>query len=239
MSLREAWDVNAERWVRWAREPGHDSYWQFHRDRFFENVPPPGRLTLDVGCGEGRVSRDLAARGHHVVALDGSMTMARACATHQQPQPVAAADAACLPLRSGVADLVVAFMVMQDVDDLDGTVAETRRVLSPDGRLCLAVVHPLNSAGIFAGEPHDATAPFVIDGSYLDSFGYVDEVDRNGLPMAFHGEHRPIETYSRALEAAGFVTELIREVTSDDVTDRWCRIPLFLHIRAKAIDSAD
>ena len=24
------------------REPGHDSYWNFHRDLFFELVPPPG-----------------------------------------------------------------------------------------------------------------------------------------------------------------------------------------------------
>jgi hypothetical protein len=53
-SLREAWEANAEAWVRWARAPGHDSYRQLHGRRFFELVPPAGRLTLDIGCGEGR-----------------------------------------------------------------------------------------------------------------------------------------------------------------------------------------
>ena len=57
-------------WLAWARTPGHDSYWYF-RDAFFEEIlPAPGRLTLEVGCGEGRVARDLAAHGHRVVALD-------------------------------------------------------------------------------------------------------------------------------------------------------------------------
>src|SRR5437868_9016433 len=58
----------------WTRSPGHDSYWRFHRDSFFELLPEPGGLTLDVGCVEGRLDRDLVARGHQVVVIDGSPT---------------------------------------------------------------------------------------------------------------------------------------------------------------------
>ena len=36
-----------------------------------------GRV-LEVGCGEGRVCRDLAARGHRVTGLDASPTLVRA-----------------------------------------------------------------------------------------------------------------------------------------------------------------
>ncbi|MGH2932542.1 MAG: class I SAM-dependent methyltransferase, partial [Gaiellaceae bacterium] len=75
MDLRDAWERNAADWVRWARKPGHDSYWRFHRERFLELVPPPGRLTLDLGCGEGRVARDLQELGHRTVGLDASDTM--------------------------------------------------------------------------------------------------------------------------------------------------------------------
>jgi hypothetical protein len=42
-----------------------------------------------------------------------------------------------------------------------------------------------------------------------------------------------LQTYSLALEGAGLVMEAIREVTVDDPSDRWARIPLFLHIRAR------
>jgi len=59
------WEEQAKNWIAWARKPNFDSYWRY-RDEFFELVPPPGTATVDVGCGEGRVSRDLTARGHTV-----------------------------------------------------------------------------------------------------------------------------------------------------------------------------
>jgi SAM-dependent methyltransferase len=227
------WEGNAEAWVRWARAPGHYSYRRFHARQFFELIPLPGRLTVDIGCGEGRVARDLFARGHRVVALDASVHMAQATAAHKCSQPALVADAAALPLRAGCADLAVAFMVLQDVEDLPGSVAEMARVLSAGGRLCLAVVHPINSAGRFAGERDHFDAPFVIAGSYLEDFRYRDEIERDGLAMEFHSVHRPLEAYFAALERAGFVTESVREVSVEDPADRWHRLPLFLDMRVR------
>lgn len=232
MSLREAWEAHADEWVGWARTPGHDSYWLFHRDRFLELLPRPGRLTVDVGCGEGRLGRDLMGLGHRVLALDASPTLARACAGHPLRQTTVVADAARLPLRPAVADLVVAFMSLHDVDDYRSAVREAARVLRAPGRLCVALVHPINSAGRFEGRRGDVNAPFVIRGSYLESFRYRERAERDDLGMTFHSEHRPLEAYSRALEEAGFLIEAIREVTEDDSGDRWHRLPLFLHLRA-------
>ena len=51
MSLRDAWDAQAEQWAVWARAPGHDSYWRFHRDRFLELLPDAiGGPILDLGA---------------------------------------------------------------------------------------------------------------------------------------------------------------------------------------------
>ena len=77
MALEGFWEQQAEAWVRWARAPGHDSYWVFLRERFLELLPPPGALTVDVGCGEGRLACDLRRLGHAVVAVDRSPTMVR------------------------------------------------------------------------------------------------------------------------------------------------------------------
>src|SRR5262245_24920036 len=96
-SLADAWESEAAAWVAWARAPGHDSYWRFHRDAFLAVVPQPGRLTLDVGCGEGRVARDLTARGHRVVALDRSLTMARHAVRAGGTLGTLVADAVRLP----------------------------------------------------------------------------------------------------------------------------------------------
>src|SRR3954465_7950327 len=48
--LSEVWEAEAERWIQWVRTPGHDSYWQFHRDQFLRLLPPPGRQTVDIGA---------------------------------------------------------------------------------------------------------------------------------------------------------------------------------------------
>ncbi|MCC6557719.1 MAG: methyltransferase domain-containing protein [Polyangiaceae bacterium] len=74
-SLRDLWEAEAPAFATWARAPGHDSYVRFHRDQFLPFLPEPGRRTLDIGCGEGRVSRDLKALGHTVEGVDASATM--------------------------------------------------------------------------------------------------------------------------------------------------------------------
>src|SRR3990172_5088936 len=134
-------ETTAGGFIAWARKPLHDSYWRHHRDQFLELVPPPGRLTLDVGCGEGRLSRDLKARGHTVIGLDSSPTMIEHARAADGEIEAHVGDAAALPFATGVADLAVAFMSLQDMDDLAGAVAELGRVLERGSRLCLAIVH--------------------------------------------------------------------------------------------------
>jgi len=118
--LGASWKEHAEPWVIWARKPGHDSYWRFHRDLFLASVPAAGRKTLDVGCGEGRLSRDLKALGHDVVGVDISPTMLEAAQHADEQIETHLADAAELPFRDAAFDCVVAFMSLQDIDDLRG-----------------------------------------------------------------------------------------------------------------------
>jgi ubiquinone/menaquinone biosynthesis C-methylase UbiE len=98
-----------------------------------------------------------------VTGVDASPTMVRLAASHNDRQPVVLADAAALPFRDGAFDLVVAYMSLHDIDAMPAAVTEAARVLRPDGRLCAAIPHPVNSAGEF--ESRAADAPFVISGS--------------------------------------------------------------------------
>jgi ubiquinone/menaquinone biosynthesis C-methylase UbiE len=229
VSLRDAWEAQAPDWIRWAREPGHDSYWRFHREALLSSLPAPGRLTLDVGCGEGRVTRDLRALGHRVIGVDSAPSLIAAAREADPEGEYVEADAAELPFEDGVADLVVSFMALMDMDDMAGGVRELTRVLEPGGRLVAAVVHPINSAGRFRSREED-DAPFVID-SYLERRRYADWLERGGLEMTFHSHHFTVEDYSRAFEAAGFLIERIRE-GYDEENPRWRRVPLFLRLQA-------
>jgi SAM-dependent methyltransferase len=237
IALSDAWEKEARYWIEWARAPNHDSYWRFHRDRFLALLPAPGKVTVDVGCGEGRLPRDLKTIGHQVIGIDVSQTMIDAAREADPDGDYRCASAGELPLADKSCDLVLAFMSLQDVDDLMTAVAEMGRILVDEGLACIAVVHPLNSAGRFVDE--SATSPFVIQDTYLDEFTYTDELSRDGLRMAFHSRHRPLQAFTRALEAAGFVIESVREIgvpaeaVRFERSRRWQRIPLFLHLRGR------
>jgi hypothetical protein len=169
------------------------------------------------------------------VGIDASPAMVRLAAGPESL--VLVGDATRLPLADDAVDLVVAYMCLHDIDDMPRAVAEVSRVLEPSGRLCLAIPHPVSSAGAFTQREPDA--PFVISGSYLDPAPRRLVVERGGIRLTFHSEHRPIEAYTRALEEAGLLIQALREVRAPDelvaldpAGRRWQRIPMFLHLRA-------
>jgi len=233
------WEADATRWIAWARKPGHDSYW-YYRDAFFGDiVPEPRERTLDLACGEGRVSRDLAERGHRVTGVDGSPTLVRAARDADRSGRYVVGDIRSLPFADASFDLIVAYNCLMDVDDMPGTLREVARALRPGGRLAASITHPMTLAGAFA--EHDADAPFVITGSYLGPPRATEfRAERDGLAMTFRDRAYPLETWASALEAAGLLIERIREPAASDASLarfgssdlRWRRLPVFLHLRA-------
>lgn len=226
------WEPETENWLRWAREPGFDAYW-YYRDAFFDSVlPPGGRRTLEVGCGEGRVARDLAERGHQVTALDSASGLVRHARDADPASSYVVAEGARLPVRSGCFDLVVAYNALQVVADMRGTVEECARVLRPGGHLCFCVAHPVTDMGHW----DDDTDPprLTVRTPYFESTRVEDTVERDGLRITFRGWTYTLEDYALALNDAGFAIEVIREPTpaSDNRYRRWSRLPLFMNARA-------
>jgi SAM-dependent methyltransferase len=230
--VTEGWEARAAEWLAWARTPGFDAYWSY-RDAFFALVPPPAGQTLEVGCGEGRVTRDLLARRHRVTALDASPTLLRAAAEQDSVAEYVLGTAEALPFGDASFALVVAYNVLMDVEDMGAAVGEAARVLEPGGHLCACVTHPFADAGSWA---HDAAdAPFVVQGSYVGSRPFRARMERGGLAMTFDGMTHSLEGYAGAIEGAGLLIEAVREprpATDAPEWARWGRIPMFLMLRA-------
>lgn len=227
----EHWESEAHRWTAWARAPRHDAYW-YYRDAFFALLPPPGRATLEVGFGEGRVSRDLVARGHRVTGVDVSPTLARLAAEADPNTRYLLADGAALPFRPGSFDLVVAYNSLMDVDDMPAVCAEIGRVLEPGRHLCVCVQHPVWDAGKFVG--HGPEATFVLGPTYFGPRPSAGTFERDGLSVTFRGWCYSIDDYARALEAGGFLIEALREPLPGPTappTTRGRRLPIFLMMR--------
>jgi len=234
-----SWEEEARGWIAWARAPGHDAYWEYS-PRFFELVPPAGRATLELGCGEGRVARDLQDRGHRVTGVDSSPTLLHAASSADPDGEYVLADAASLPFSDATFDLVVAYNSLMDIDDMPSAVREAARVLRADGRFCVCVTHPFADAGRFSARAPDA--PFVVSGSYFGRRPFDETFERDGLRMRFRGWCYPLEEYWRAFEDAGLAVEALREpmqldavVATDAAEARWQRMPMFLFLRLRKL----
>jgi SAM-dependent methyltransferase len=132
--MRDGWESQARNWAEFART-GHDrSHQDINLPVLLDLLPPPGRRTLDLGCGEGRLSRLLRSLGHQVAGADAAPTMVRLAVSHPAAPPAVLADAAALPFREGAFDLVVAYMCLHDMDQMPRAVAESalREPRAPD-----------------------------------------------------------------------------------------------------------
>ena len=93
---------------------------------------------LDVGCGTASTVRRLAASGVHVIGLDGRIEGLLGARALVPRLPVAQADAAHLPVKSGSQGTVIMLDVLEHVDDRQA-LSEAGRVLGAGGLLVTTV----------------------------------------------------------------------------------------------------
>src|SRR5215212_6254419 len=103
------------------------------------------KQVLDAGCGSGYGSAELARTAAHVLGVDRS---AEAIAFARAEYSAAnlrfeEADCAALPVAAGSIDLVVAFEVIEHLDDWRGFLGEVRRTLSASGQFIVSTPNKL------------------------------------------------------------------------------------------------
>jgi SAM-dependent methyltransferase len=110
-----------------------------------------GLTALDVGCGTGFLSLELAARGHRVTGIDFAPEML-ALAKDKAAAAGAAirfeeADAENLPFAPASFDLVITRHVLWTLPHPEAAITEWIRVLKPGGRLAVIDGHSLVASG--------------------------------------------------------------------------------------------
>jgi len=114
-----------------------DSY-HLYRDAFFELLPAPGQARLEIGCGEGRVARNLAPRGHRVTGIDTAPTLIRAGRSADPEGEYLVADAPELPFPDRSFDLVVAYSSLMDIAAMPTALSEAA---APPGWIHVTTAH--------------------------------------------------------------------------------------------------
>jgi SAM-dependent methyltransferase len=119
------------------RTPGERAAW----DRILDLVVPPrGKLdALDVGCGTGFLTLELAARGHRVTGVDFAPAMIaearRKAAERGVSVRLEEGDAEQLPFGAGSFDLVISRHLLWTLPHPQAAIDEWIRVLRPGARL--------------------------------------------------------------------------------------------------------
>ena len=133
-----------------------------------------GGPILDVGAGTGRVARDLAARGHEVVALDRDPDLIAALKERAGDLPLRAVvqDARAIDLPDRFALVIVPMQTIQLLNGTEERLALLRGVaahLRPGGRFAAALADALE------GFDADYDAPPLPDVLERDGWVYISQ----------------------------------------------------------------
>lgn len=148
---------------------------------------------------------------HLVVGVDRSAAQIAEARRRGGGPAYVRGEATAVPLRSGWCDAVVACLVLEHVEDLDGALDEVRRVLRPGGRLVLLINHPLfqtPGSGWVDDRVLDPPEQYWRVGAYLTETVTVEEVDA-GVRLPFF--HRPLSRYVNALADRGLLVTRMTE----------------------------
>lgn len=175
-----------------------------------EHLAGGGRV-LDVGCGEGQISR-LAASLPGVTAVTGvdrSTLQLAAAASRGGGVRLARSEAAALPFPRCCFDTVVACLVFEHIAEGGSAIAEVGRVLRPGGRFVFFLNHPLlQTPGSGWVDDDILGEQYWRIGPYLTSDNSLEEVDAGvWIPYV----HRPLSFYINAMAGAGLVVTRMEE----------------------------
>ena len=253
--VAQHWEANADAWTRQSRA-GYDVYRDaLNTPAFLAMLPPVGGLSgLDVGCGEGSNTRQLARLGARMQAIDIAPAFIRHAQTTEASDPLGivfhTGDGMALPFADNAFDFVTAFMSLMDMPDQARVLMEVQRVLKPGGFLQFSILHPCFVP------PHRKVLREA-DGKVraIEIAGYFDAIDGQvetwwfeTLPRAEREQvapfrtprfHRTLSGWVEIIRSAGLTIEQFGEPCADaelaqtePVVADTRVAPLFLHIRA-------
>lgn len=211
MTADDLWETHADWWI--------DGFTNGADPEYTEQILPlaaaelaGARRVLDVGCGDGQVSRLAVQVGADVVVgVDPTWNCVSVARQRGGGATFAQSGAGALPFVDGCFDAVVACLVFEHIRDVDDAIAEVARVLAPDGWFCFFLNHPLlqtPNSGWIDDQILDPPEQYWRIGSYLVEDESLQEVEKDVfIPFI----HRPLSRYINTLAGHGLLLERMEE----------------------------
>jgi SAM-dependent methyltransferase len=201
---RDLWETHAQWWIDGFTE-GVDAEYE-------EQILPlaaaelgDATTILDIGCGDGQISRMMAAVGATVVGIDPTWNQIRVAQQRGGGAHYLRAPADRLPFPDETFDATVACLVFEHIDAVDAAIAEVARVTKSGGRFCFFLNHPLlqtPGSGWIDDHMIDPPEQYWRIGPYLVESESIEEVE---LGVFIRFIHRPLSRYLNTLTEHGLV----------------------------------
>jgi SAM-dependent methyltransferase len=199
--------------------------------------PIAGLRVLDVACGHGRITRELARRGADVVGIDISGRLIGKAREIERDERLGIryihADVTAPGALGGSEfDLVSCNFGLTDIDGLEDAIAAISGALRPHGIFVFSILHPCFGGG------KDIAGSWPTAGSYYDEGRWIAQEARSTLRRQVGSQHRMLSTYLSTLRRHDLWLDQIAEpvpVPDWDPAHDADRKPVHLAVRAVKI----
>lgn len=186
-----------DRWDSALYDDRHSFVWKKGAELVDLLAPQAGERVLDLGCGTGHLTAEIAARGAEVIGVDSSPSMIAQARQNFPKLTFQLSDARSFHFDEPF-DAVFSNAVLHWIPEADRVAASVAAALKPGGRFVLEMGAKRNNERIVAGV-----------GDVLRAAGYPVE---NPWYYPSLGEH------ARILEAQGF------EIAEGRTFPRWTKL---------------
>lgn len=228
--MSSGWDESAGPWIAAMGERGDWGREHVLDPAMLERVAKGNfRRALDVGCGEGRFCRMLAANGIDAIGIDPTQRLLDRALELDPGGDYRLGRAQSLPFGDASFDLVVSYLTLIDIAEFRTALQQMARVLEPNGTLLIANLNSFITSRP-SGWIKDANGRHLYYGvdRYLDEF--PEWVAWSGIEI--ENWHRPLSSYMRELLGLGLVLTHFDEpepVSGDSERQaRYRRAPWFM-----------
>ena len=202
------WERTADWWQREFTDGADPEYEEQILPLAREHLAGARRV-LDVGCGEGQLTRLAAQLGAHATGVDPTRAQLTVARQRQGGGVYVSGQAQRLPFADASFDAVVACLVFEHIADTDVALGEVARVLEPGGRFVFFLNHPLlQTPGSGWIDDHILMEQYWRIGPYLVEDTSMEEVAKDVvLPFV----HRPLSRYVNAMADHGLLVTRMLE----------------------------